>query len=591
MRSKTLFWQIFPSGLAITVLALVAVMWYAGVSIRQFYRHHTESNLALRARLIHEPLRGLFSVDRKADAQARCRRLSAGMSTRITIVLPSGQVIGDSEEDPSVMDNHADRPEIKQALQEGVGSSIRFSRTLQCDMMYMALAVRENKRTVGVVRTAVSLDFIDRTLQSIYTRILVVGLAAAVLAAILSLIVSRRISRPLEELREGAEWFSQGDLSHPLAIPDSPEIGALAHSLNHMAAQLDERIRTVMRHRNELDTVLANMVEGVLAVDVEGRVISVNVAAGRLLEVDPDRARQKPLQEVTRNVALQEIVHHALQSVGPVEDEFADHNNGDKRFHAHASRLQDADGQTLGVLIVLNDLTQLRRLETIRRDFVANVSHELKTPITSIKGFVETLLSGAMENPEERTKFLNIIARQTERLHHIIEDLLLLSQIEEGGERERIRLQTHAAILPVLEAAALACERAAAKNRIEIRLDCPEDLKGNIDPDLMEQSIINLLDNAIKYSEPGDNVRIEVESGDEEIAIAVIDQGCGIPSEHLPRLFERFYRVDKARSRKLGGTGLGLSIVKHIAEAHGGRVTVQSKLGKGSVFTIHLPEK
>jgi two-component system phosphate regulon sensor histidine kinase PhoR len=331
-------------------------------------------------------------------------------------------------------------------------------------------------------------------------------------------------------------------------------------------------------------------VEGVMAVDRKERLITLNQAGGRLLGVDPEAAKARPLPEVVRNPDLQNFVTRSLASTRQVDGEIIIRdNNLDRLLQVRGTTLRDLQGKAFGALIVLNDVTRLRRLEQARRDFVANVSHELKTPITSIKGFVETLLDGAMQEPDNALSFLEIIAKHADRLNEIIDDLLSLSRIEQDSEQGKITLAS-GRIKEVLHNAIQVCrERAAAKD-IDIALDCPDDLTGEMNAPLLEQAVVNLIDNAVKYSPAARPVQVEARAELGEILILVRDQGPGIAPEHLPRLFERFYRVDAGRSRKVGGTGLGLAIVKHIAQAHEGYVTLQSAPGKGSTFFIHLPQ-
>jgi two-component system phosphate regulon sensor histidine kinase PhoR len=292
---------------------------------------------------------------------------------------------------------------------------------------------------------------------------------------------------------------------------------------------------------------------------------------------------------VVRNADLSRFISRALTCREPIQADVILLGDRQRVMQAHGSALHDSEGRAIGAVVVLNDVTDFRRLEDIRRDFVANVSHELKTPITSIKGFVETLLDGASQNPVDSERFLRIIAKQADRLHAIIEDLLSLSKIEQQEDAEDIALEP-VAIRGVLEAAVNVCQSAAQEHHISVKLNCDGDIKARINPMLLEQAIVNLLDNAIKYSEPRRDVCVSGETADGEVRIHVADRGSGIAEEHLPRIFERFYRVDRARSRKLGGTGLGLAIVKHIVQAHHGRVTIDSMLGIGSTFTIHLPK-
>lgn len=418
--------------------------------------------------------------------------------------------------------------------------------------------------------------------------ILLGGWVLLLLAAALGLFTSRRISQPLQEMRRGAERFAAGDFSHRLTVPETAELGSLAQTLNRMAAQLAEQIAVITQQRNEQEAILESMHEGVLALDTQERVITVNRAAEALLGVVATQAKGHTIQEVVRNVALQRLLVAAVHSPEPTTADIVLRGADERFLQATATALRDAQGQEIGVLVVLNDVTQLRRLENIRRDFVSNVSHELKTPITSIKGFVETLRDGALEDRVHAERFLGIIARHAERLHAIIEDLLVLSRLEQDSDMyEMPRVET--CIAEVVQAAMLDCAAKAAARQVTVVPACAAELRAAVNAPLLEQALVNLLDNAITYSNPGHCVWVSAYQEDDTLVIAVRDEGMGIPQEHLDRIFERFYRVDKARSRESGGTGLGLAIVKHIAQVHGGQVAVTSTVGQGSTFTLRLP--
>lgn len=587
MRPRRLIWQLFPSFLLVTVLALAAVSWYVSDSLNEFYLLQTARDLEARARLVAQQVSGRSTETEMPYFDRLSKELGRRIGTRITLILSSGRVVGDSAEEPDRMENHADRPEVATALAGRVGRSVRFSHTLQKKMMYVAVPVES--RGVRAVRVALPLDAIDTALWNVYRRIALGGLGVAVLAGALSFLVGMRISRPLEKMRRGARRFAEGDLQERLTVSGSEEICALAEAMNVMAGQLDERMRLVVAQRNEKEAMLASMVEGVVAVDTDERILRLNAAAGRLLGVTPEEAEGRCIQEVIRKFDMQRFITRALESPLPLEGDIVLHGPEEDRFlQAHGTPLRDAGGRNIGALIVLNDVTRLHRLERVRRDFVANVSHELKTPITAIKGFIETLRDGAIDDPEAGRRFLEIVARQADRLNAIIEDLLDLARIELGVERREIPLQP-AALEEVLRGAVHATVMQAAARNIRIDLDCPPGLQARINPPLLEQAVVNLIDNAVKYSPSGGRVLVAAEQAGGEIVIRVQDWGSGIERHHLPRLFERFYRVDKARSRKEGGTGLGLAIVKHISQAHGGRVVVQSTPGQGSIFTLHLP--
>jgi len=452
----------------------------------------------------------------------------------------------------------------------------------------VGIKLKKNGRIAAVIRTSISVNAIDDTIKSIQIKIALGGLIIAVFAAMLSLLVSRRLTLPIEQIRRWAESIARGEFQFRPPVSGSEEIGALSESMNRMAVELRDRIDTVMRQRNEMEAVLSSMVEGVIAVDTEERLISMNQAAGVMFGCDPSEAQGRSIQEVVRNTILHNFLKEALSRQEPVEKDIVLSSNGDQFLNTHGTVLRDAKGKKIGALIVLNDVTRIQGLENIRREFVANVSHEIKTPITAIKGFVETLRDGTAKSPDDTERFLGIIEKHVGRLEAIIEDLLRLSRIEQEAEKEKTVL-SEGRIEEVLKSAIQVCDLKAVAKKTRIKLSCAEDIGTKINPALLEQAVVNLLDNAIEYSDAESKIEVEATQTDSEIIVSVHDQGQGIEKQHLERLFERFYRVDKARSRQLGGTGLGLAIVKHIAQAHGGHVSVDSVPGKGSTFSIHLP--
>jgi two-component system phosphate regulon sensor histidine kinase PhoR len=568
----------------VTLVALLGVSVFASRAFRQFYLEQTEEDLAARARLVARQVSGrLHQLD-----DAYCRGLSGESATRVTVIHPGGLVLGDSDEESTKMDNHADRPEIMEALAGRTGSSVRFSHTLQHHMMYVAIPLDESGETVAVVRTSVPLQSIGEALGGIYWQVALGTLVVAGVAAGISLIISRRMSRPLQEMKTGAERFAAGDFEHRLVLPESEEMSALAESMNRMATDLDSRIRAVTRQKNEREAILTSMVEGVVAVDADERLISMNRAAAEMLGVERGRVEDRAIQEAVRNSELQDFVAGILSGSGPAERDLTLTGDAEKHLQVHGAALHDTEGSHIGAVVVLNDVTHLRRLEKVRQEFVANVSHKLRTPLTSIKRFVETLRDGATKEPEKAGHFLGIIARQADRLNAIIEDLLLLASVEEDAGAGGPALE-EADLCKVLREAVEDCTHAASEHEVRVEVECDTGLAFRMNPLLVEQAVANLVDNAIKYSDAGGTVRVVAKRREGSVEIAVSDQGIGIEPDKLPRLFERFYRVDKTRSRKLGGTGLGLAIVKHIAEAHGGTVSVESTPGEGSTFMISLP--
>jgi len=589
MPRKRLIWQIYPPFLVIILIALVTLTWFFSRTLDDFYREEKRRGLEAQGQLVVNQARDALVSGNISSLESLSVALGKQSGTRLTIILPDGRVVGDSEEAPAKMDNHARRPEIRVALEGRSGAATRYSTTLQQEMMYVALPIRSNDQIIGCVRTALPIASVDKALETVLFHVINSGILIALIAALISLWVSRRISRPLVEMKRGAERFAGGELGRRLPVYKGEEMGGLAEAMNQMAAQLNDRLQTVVSQRNEQEAVLASMIEGVLAVDHQERILRINQAAATLLGTNPELAVGRSLQEVVRKPELQRFITESLQSRTSIEADMTLLYQGEERFlQTHGTPLRGSDGQTIGALIVIRDVTRLRRLENLRRDFVANVSHELRTPITAIKGAVETLLAGANENPEDSQRFLEIANRQSDRLNAIIEDLLSLSRLERDAESDEVA-RTHERLLPILESALQSCSSVAKSREVDVNLFCSEELVANVNSALLEQAVINLVDNAIKYSESRNFVTVESWQEGEQVMIKVQDRGQGISKAHLPRLFERFYRVDAARSRAVGGTGLGLAIVKHIVQAHNGGVTVHSTPGEGSVFTMSLP--
>lgn len=607
IKQRKLFWQILLVHLAILLLTIAAVAWYSSWTFDSFYISQKGIDLENRANLIKARVVELLILGDQSHLRELVVDSGRASGTRITVIDPHGLVLADTNEDPDRMDNHRRRPEIDTAFSGTPGQSLRFSNTLGQRMLYSAVPLYLDEAQgsnggsedviIAVLRMSVPVTAIDAALTDIRLKIGFGAVLAIIGAFILTLLVSRNISRPLEEMTRGAELYAQGDFSRRMLLNTkttaSKEIASLATAMDQMAVQLDDTINTIIRQRNQLETVFSSMVEAVIAVDREERIISINDATAQLFGVKRQDTQGKLIQEVIRNTALQEQIERILATGKPFEDEIVleSSTNGDTYLHTNVVTLQNGDSETIGALLVLNDVTRLRILENMRSEFVANVSHELRTPITSIRGYVETLLDGALDEREDAEKFLEIVLHQSEQLEEIIDDLLALSRIEREAKDSQIDFE----LLPlrtVLEEAIEYCRPKASENNITMRLDCPEDLVIDLNPTLLEQAVVNLLHNSVTYSEAGQEVLVTAAmieaAGKKKVQISIKDSGIGIAEEHLPRLFERFYRSDRARSRKEGGTGLGLAIVKHIVQAHGGQVEVESTVGEGSTFHIIL---
>jgi two-component system phosphate regulon sensor histidine kinase PhoR len=589
MKKRSIFWQILFSFVAVSVALVVGLGLYFTSTIKQNYYAAVEKNLLAQARLIESRAAPLVAENRLQAVRAMCLEVRQLIDARVTVVLRDGRVIGDSSQNPDVMDNHADRPEISYAMDTMQrGMSVRYSNTLGTDMMYVAVPMMINGRVEGVVRTSMPLIQLKETYGEMRSRVIAGLMVALVLVTMMSLIISHSIWNPLRRMKQAADHFATGDFNLRVPLDSSEEVSALADSMNWMAAQLDEKISTIRQQQYEQDAIIASMEEGVIALDTTHLIISMNEAAADMLGTTIKQSIGKPIEEVTRQQVLYDLVRQVDDGANKtVEADVTMYDNDEVRFfQVHATSLQGVGRNVFGVLLVLNDVTRLRRLENMRREFVANVSHELKTPVTSIKGFVETLMDN-QEDPDVTRRFLEIVSRQTERLNAIIEDLMNLSRIERDSEHGDVTFE-RASVMQTIDAAILFCRAETESRKISVSVDCREDIALNMNAELIEQALVNLITNAAKYSESGSHVTVQVRQDEEASAvrIAVMDEGCGIAKQHIPRLFERFYRVDRNRSRSMGGTGLGLAIVKHIVRAHGGRIEVQSEVGKGSTFTV-----
>ncbi len=591
MKKQKLIWQIFPFFLVIIIVSLSLEAWYFNRHSRRFFIENTEKELTVRARLLEYKIVGMLDetpVPRQA-LNALFKDLGASIDTRVTVIDPSGQVIADSFARTATMENHGNRPEIRTAFAGQTGMAVRYSETLDRNMMYIAVPVKKTEQVIAVIRTAVPLTAIENNIRSTRNKVLIFMMFTVIAAALVSWYVTRKIIQPLEEIKQGAQSFARGDLSRRLSVPDTEELSELARSLNRMAENLAGRIQEAMDRRRELEAVHSSMQEGVVAIDNQEKIITVNEAAARIFNFPAPELKNRSVLEVARNYDLQRFIHTALSTRDPVEDDIRIHQDREHILNVHSSALLDSRDHRIGTLIILHDITRIRRLEKMHKDFAANVSHELKTPLTTLKGFIETLQAMPDGPPEDRAGFLKILEKNVDRMIELVNDLLALSHLERL-EGTGVRFAENR-LSDLIQSAVTTCGPVAQVKQIQIQAACPEDLAVRVDPVLMEQAIVNLVENAVKYSPEGARIEIKARSAGPDVAIDVIDSGTGIAAEHLPKIFNRFYRVDKGRSRQEGGTGLGLAIVKHIIQYHNGQITVSSVPGKGTTFHIRLPSQ
>jgi two-component system phosphate regulon sensor histidine kinase PhoR len=513
-------------------------------------------------------------------------RLAEETSSRITLIASDGEVIADSEHEPATMDNHADRPEVVAAREQGEGRAERRSATLGGWMLYKAVAIDVPGPQPAVVRVSVSSDSIDAQVAS--TTWLLWGLAAAVMMIALGLtyVAMNRVLRPLSSLTKAAQDMAQGKFDRASVVRSNDEIGALSLAFREMQNEIMRRIELLEESNERMMTVLTSMSEGIIAVDDQEQILLANEAGHRMLEFSTTEPLGRQLLEVTRSRPVHEAVAEALRTGKAAHREFE--TTGQKRRALSLRAACFPGDPPPGVVVVLRDMSELRRLENLRRELVANVSHELKTPLASIKAYAETLRLGAVDDTENCLRFVGRIEDQADRLHQLIMDMLQIARVESGQKAFEI------SDVPLAEAVG-ACvanyEEVAAARPVEVKL-CPSEapLHVRVDEEGLQAILSNLIDNAIKYTPEGGSVTVKWwEEGDSAV-LEVSDTGIGIAEEDQARVFERFFRVDKARSREMGGTGLGLSIVKHLTQSFGGTVGIESELGKGSAFRVELPK-
>ncbi len=578
--------RFFLFDLSIILFSFTALLWYVSSLVSANYHRSTEERLEERAILTANALRSESDPARMRDLVAR---LSAGTPGRTTVVLPDGTVAADTDKDPSLLANHGDREEVRRALAGEASFSRRSSDSLSEEFLYFAMPLYRDGGIVCVVRTAAKLEASKRGLDELRAAIFLAGLAAVVLVSLGSYVLAEQFTAPIAKIQRAAQRFAQGDFDVRIAADRPDEVKALASTMNWMAEQLKNRIETIDSQRRDLETILAGMVEAVVVLASDLTIRTMNPAAERLFGRERTACAGRSVLEALRTAEIEALARDLLSGKGPVERTLELRAPGRVlHLQAHGTLLASSPGEGERALLVFNDVTRLKQLEQVRKDFVANVSHELRTPITSIQGFVETLKDGAIEDERTAAAFLDIIEKQTKRLDSIIEDLLALSRLEQSNTEIAMEAADFSEILDrVFEL----CLPGAGAKDVSLGRDCPEGVRAEVNATLVEQAVTNLVDNAIKYSGAGCAVQVSVSEEGEEVLVTVTDDGPGIPAKDLPRIFERFYRVDKARSRSLGGTGLGLAIVKHIALAHGGTVGAESEVGKGSRFCLRFPKR
>jgi len=584
-------------GLAARLTILLGVVAGLGVLVMGVYVSRAleaqavgrlRGTLAAQASFIRDALISLLAESPDGPTlQARTQHYGQILGTRVTLIAADGVVLAESDlESVQAMENHAGRPEVRQALAGEVGSDIRRSATLARDLLYVAVPLERPGQSRMVLRLALPIQDIEAARALVRRTVVVGAILAIVVAVVVGLFVSQRVTQPLRWMEGVAQRMAEGDLAQIVPVAGTDEIAELGVALNRTAVALREKIERLGDEQAKVRTILDGMSEGVVALDDRGRLLLLNPSARVMFGAENGAPEGRPLVEVIRQKGLLDLVDEVRVSGAPARHEV--------ELGPPINRVVAARGAPLGlgpgaggVLLVLHDVTELRRLERVRSEFVANVSHELRTPLTCIKGYLETLLDGALDDRAHARRFLEVAGTHAERLDRLIDDLLELSNIESGRVTmvpKRLELGD------VVVGVAAMFERRTAQNQQTLECSVRPGLVVHADRDRLVQILVNLVDNAVKFTPEGGRIDIEAVPGPGgRVAVRIRDTGIGIPSIDLPRITERFYRVDKDRSREVGGTGLGLAIVKHLIQAHGGELHIESVLGQGTTVSFTLP--
>lgn len=587
---KTFNFKLFiylPLILLLAIILLLFAVYKQAANLEDGYFETVRNDLAARDFLMSDAVAGYIRTGEFDKLRAYCRKISREMDIRVTVIDGKGKILAESENDPHFMENHLERPEVASALDGKAAGATRYSSTLGTHMSYYAMPVVVDGKTY-CIRTAVGAARLGVLLKQAFRTILLAGIIGALVAAGLAFYLFRLVTHPLDELRRAADRVAQGDYDVSLPVPNNGEVRSLAIALNSMSEELKAKLAKITREKNERDAILSSMTEGVILVKGNGIIKRWNKAAEAMFNFSADGNRLS-FAAIVGSRELIKLTEDAKNAEGIFESELTlNMPDGERSFIARAGRLNLGEKRKPGVLLVITDITVIRKLEEFRRDFIADVTHEIKTPLTSIIAAVETLESVG-DDKEAQSRFMKIITQQATRLNALVQDILSLSNLEHKRLSSSDEMPEISVEGAVREAVELCRPRAEAKN-IRLNLEIADNVMIHADAQLLEQAVINLIDNAIKYSNENSEVKVTMKrNGVNQFRIDVLDHGIGIAKEHQDRVFERFYRVDKARSRKLGGTGLGLAIVKHVALLHGGKPGVVSEPGKGSDFYIQLP--
>jgi len=575
----------------IQILILSVIYFYFTDRQSEFYIEQLKVSLKNEAKLIIS--KEIINIDANNLNKKTRNRLDKWskkwgkeIDARITMINKDGKVIADSTYNPEKMDNHLNRPEIQEVIKDSEsGSAIRRSDTLKIDMLYMALPVIKNGEIVAFMRLAKSLEEINNVVKENLKNYIIFFLIVLIFSLILLGRFTSDLIKPIQKMSKIAAKIADGNYGESINLKShSKEIDKMTQQFNLMSKKLEKKINEISEEKNKAEAILSSMVDGVIATDENGEIMLINPAAREMLFIDEKHVRDKDFIQVVRNYKINELLEKVLKENDIISQEILLQREEEKILRCHFASITNEENNIKGGVIVFTDITELRRLEQVRKDFVANVSHELKTPLTSIIGYVDTLLENKNINKNTKNKFLKIIKDEADRLGILIQDLLNLSKFEDSNPE-----LNPGNINNLINKTVSILEEKAGKKNISIKTKMAEDsLQVYMIKEQIEQVMINLIDNAIKYTPEDGEIEIKVLEKENKVLVEVIDNGIGIPQKDQQRIFERFYRVDKARSRSMGGTGIGLSIVKHIIKSHDSEINLESESGKGSKFWFYL---
>jgi two-component system phosphate regulon sensor histidine kinase PhoR len=576
-----LFYKILISYVVIILFSVIVVGIMSARQIKDALIQEIKTDLTAQVRII-----ALLS---KSEIEKQILSLADTSRSRVTLIGASGWVLADSEREVIKMDNHLNRPEVQEARLKGQGEAIRYSRTLGVDMLFIAIAIREGSEINGYIRVARPLYEVKKSVDQLYSNIVQNILIVVISSLLIAFLFSRKIMAPIEKVEQFTQKVCRDELPGTLLVESNDEIGRLAKNINCMVLEHQEKIRSVYEEKGKLESTFASMTEGVLVLDSQDRIELMNSGLKNILrdEYTPDVIGKTPL-EAFRNVELEDAFNRFRETRKPVFEEITFGDENPIILDVTISAIHGLPAGEEKTMMVFHDVTRLKRLEKMREDFVANVTHEIKTPLTAIIGFIDTLQGGALDEKETARKFLQIISENARRLDRLVDGLITLSNIELG---EVQMLFEGVAVAEIIRNALPVFEAKAADRSLTIDTHISGDLTLiHADRDKIVQIIVNILDNAVKFTPDGGKISVSAfEDGKGSIVIEVSDTGIGIPKSEIPRLGERFYRADKTRSRELGGTGLGLSIVKHLLKAHQGSMEINSQIGKGTTVSLYFP--